>query len=184
MISIYDLNNIVRDKINDALRDAYDLYEDKDDFCCIGQYGIDYSEVKKDASDIMDQITRSIDEEEVIYYSSAMEYLSKEDPSLRISLDLAREYGYSLDSLSSEVLATILKQNELLEELNENDIHDIIYDVISDFEELYNVYEEYEDLCNNCSEDEMEFIFTGKVNDDIDMIKAEIEELKKRHPDE
>lgn len=184
MISIDDLNNIVRDKINDALRDMYEYYEDKDDFFCLDQCGIDYRAVDKDTSEIMDQMISSIQENEVIYYSRAMEYLSENDPSLRKSLDLASEYGFSLDNLSSELLATILMQSELSEELDEDDIHNIIDDVLSEFDELYTVYQEYEDLCDNYLEDEMEFIFTGKVKDDIAMIAAEIEELNKRHPDE
>ena len=47
--------------------------------------------------------------EDVIYYASAINYLSNEDPSLTESLEIASEYGYTADALNSEVLATLLK---------------------------------------------------------------------------
>ena len=50
---------------------------------------------------------------EVIYYSNAIDYLRENDPSLKESLGIASEYGFELDSLSSETLASLLKsQNE------------------------------------------------------------------------
>lgn len=50
---------------------------------------------------------------EVIYYSNAINYLRENDPSLKESLGIASEYGFELDSLSSETLASLLKsQNE------------------------------------------------------------------------
>ena len=59
---------------------------------------------------------------EIIYYSAAIKYLMKRDPSLTESLELASELGYATDSLNSEVLATLLATENLnLEyyELNE-----------------------------------------------------------------
>ena len=50
---------------------------------------------------------------EVIYYSNAINYLRENDPSLKESLGIASEYGFELDSQSSETLASLLKsQNE------------------------------------------------------------------------
>jgi len=46
--------------------------------------------------------------QEVIYYYNAIKYLSEHDPSLRESLGLAHELGYSIDKLSSEDLASEL----------------------------------------------------------------------------
>lgn len=48
--------------------------------------------------------------EEVYYYSSAMELLSREDASLRRSMLLAAALGYHPDSLTSTVLATLLSE--------------------------------------------------------------------------
>ena len=45
---------------------------------------------------------------EIIYYSRAIDYLSKNDPSLKESLNLAHELGYTADSLDSEILASLL----------------------------------------------------------------------------
>src|SRR6056300_1654828 len=45
---------------------------------------------------------------EIIYYARAMEYLSENDPSLKDSLEIASEMGYTPDNLSSEVLASLL----------------------------------------------------------------------------
>ena len=50
---------------------------------------------------------------EVIYYASAMEYLMENDNSLRESLEIAHELGYTADKINSETLASLLKsQNE------------------------------------------------------------------------
>ena len=45
---------------------------------------------------------------EIIYYARAMEYLSENDPSLKDSLEIASEMGYTLDNLNSEILASLL----------------------------------------------------------------------------
>lgn len=45
---------------------------------------------------------------EIIYYDRAMEYLSENDPSLKDSLEIANEMGYTLDNLNSEILASLL----------------------------------------------------------------------------
>lgn len=72
---------------------------------------------------------------EIIYYSNAMNYLRENDPSLRESLNLAHELGYTADSLDSEILASLLitenirneffqledEINEFFEELEEEE---------------------------------------------------------------
>ena len=45
---------------------------------------------------------------EIIYYSKAIEYLSKNDPSLKESLGIASDYGFELKNLTSETLASLL----------------------------------------------------------------------------
>lgn len=51
---------------------------------------------------------------EIIYYYKAIKYLQEFDPSLNESLELANELGYDLDSINSELLASLLatKYNE------------------------------------------------------------------------
>jgi len=63
---------------------------------------------------------------EIIYYSSAIEYLAKNDNSLKESLGIAHEMGYELKNLNSEILASMLASRyayddfcELENEINE-----------------------------------------------------------------
>ena len=49
---------------------------------------------------------------EVIYYWVAMEYLMEHDTSLNESINIALEYGYELEGINSELLATLLKQKK------------------------------------------------------------------------
>ena len=82
---------------NDAFNSIYDMIEENDGFNC-----------------------------EVIYYSNAIKYLQENDPSLRESLEIAAECGCEIKNLNSEILASLLKsQNvrdeflELRDEINE-----------------------------------------------------------------
>jgi len=70
------------------------------------------------AEDLIEKIREEISGEEVIYYSNAMKYLLQNDPGLQISIGLAIEQGVSIEDLNSELLATILQQNKLTEELS------------------------------------------------------------------
>jgi hypothetical protein len=45
---------------------------------------------------------------DIIYYSNAIEYLKRNDPSLRESINTAIEYGYTLENINSELLASLL----------------------------------------------------------------------------
>ena len=67
--------------------------------------------------DLREYIEDRIREEEIIYYSVAIDYLKENDASLRTSLEIASNYGYELKNLSSELLATLLLQEDLIEEL-------------------------------------------------------------------
>jgi hypothetical protein len=80
---------------------------------------------------------------EIIYYSTAIEYLQKNDPSLRESLGLASEMGFSLDKLNSETLASLLaSENTRIEfEELESEVSDLIAELLEQ--------EESEDAANN-----------------------------------
>ena len=56
---------------------------------------------------------------EIIYYGSAIEYLTKNDPSLKESLQLANEWGFELKKLNSEVLASLLASRNAYDEFCE-----------------------------------------------------------------
>lgn len=53
---------------------------------------------------------------DVIYYSTAMEYLMERDPSLRESLEIAHDFGYTADNINSELLASLLASKLCREE--------------------------------------------------------------------
>jgi intracellular sulfur oxidation DsrE/DsrF family protein len=74
---------------------------------------------------------------DIIYYSNAIKYLQEHDSSLRISLDLAEEFGFSIGNLSSETLASLLASQNVREEFTELE---------SDFDEFF---EELEQLSDN-----------------------------------
>ncbi len=44
---------------------------------------------------------------DIIYYSTAMEYLTEHDTSLSESIEIANEMGFDLESLNSETLASL-----------------------------------------------------------------------------
>lgn len=76
---------------------------------------------------------------EVIYYSTAIEYLKENDNSLRQSLEIASDMGFELKNLNSEILASLLKsQNE-----REN-FEDLESEIETFFEELNSEDEEEE----------------------------------------
>ena len=56
---------------------------------------------------------------DIIYYKDAMDYLSKNDSSLRDSLNLAIELGWSIENLNSEVLASFLASRNSMDEFLE-----------------------------------------------------------------
>lgn len=60
-----------------------------------------------------ESINDMINEQEIIYYSNAMDFLNEYDTSLRESLEIADDFGYTPKNLSSEILATLLLQSFL-----------------------------------------------------------------------
>ena len=71
------------------------------------------------ASELIESLQEQINQDEVIYYSNAMEYLRNEDASLKDSIEIAVDLGYELKNINSELLATLLQQKNLSEELSE-----------------------------------------------------------------
>lgn len=59
-------------------------------------------------------------EVEIIYYSKAIEFLQEHDASLRESLLMANELGYTTENLNSELLASILATDMLRAKLSES----------------------------------------------------------------
>ena len=98
-----------------------------------------------DYSNAYDSIYEMIDDNggfeiEIIYYSRAMEFLSENDPSLRESLELASEFGFTLDNLNSETLASLLASQNA-----RNDFSDLENEINDFFENLEEEEEEEEE---------------------------------------
>ena len=85
---------------------------------------------------------------DVIYYSNAMNYLRENDPSLKESLSLAHEIGYNLNNLSSEILASLLKTENVKSDFYqlENEINDFFEDLEEDLKNDFN------DLANDIND--------------------------------
>ena len=77
--------------------------------------------VNADEVNSFDDVYEAIDDAngfdvEIIYYGSAMQYLTKYDTSLRESLEIATEMGYSIINLNSELLASLLASQRCRED--------------------------------------------------------------------
>ena len=71
-----------------------------------------------DTDELRDELETLINQEEVIYHGAAMEFLTENDASLFESLQIAADFGYEVQNLSSEILATLLLQARMTEDLN------------------------------------------------------------------
>ena len=74
---------------------------------------------------------------EIIYYSNAIKFLQENDASLKESLEIASEFGYSIDNLNSEVLASLLASRQAEEEFYDlqSEIDDFFQDLCDELEE-------------------------------------------------
>ena len=84
----------------------------------------------KDFDQLNEDVIQYIHESEIIYYSKAMAYLSDNDSSLFESLEIAKEYGYSIENLNSELLASLLYQQNLTNEWYE--ISEQVEEILND----------------------------------------------------
>ena len=69
--------------------------------------------------EVREAVEQAIQEDEVVYYNNAIKFLAEEDQSLRESLEIAMEYGYSIEEINSELLATLLSQSRMMNEVDE-----------------------------------------------------------------
>jgi hypothetical protein len=122
-------------------------------------YYVDANEVQS-FDDVLQQIedVNGFDVE-IIYYTAAMEYLMARDPSLRESLEIAHEYGYTTDDINSELLASLLASKECREEFMSYE------DEITEFFEMI----------NDEDEEEPSFSFSTKV------VILDMKDIKRLH---
>lgn len=83
------------------------------------EYIKEYIAFEDIVDNIDDDIEEIINQLEVTYHAVAIEFLAKEDPSLRYSLEIANEYGFDISNLHSELLATLLLQSMVRDEIDE-----------------------------------------------------------------
>jgi len=76
----------------------------------------------EEATDSMrEKIERAVQESsDIIYYSTAMEFLTENDNSLQESMNIAQGLGYEPKDINSELLATLLNEQNNMEQLNED----------------------------------------------------------------
>ena len=81
---------------------------------------LNYYDGANDADDFAEWYRETyVQSAEIIYYHTAIDYLKENDPSLMESLGLAHDMGYEANKINSELLATLLLQQELESELSE-----------------------------------------------------------------
>tara|TARA_R110000868_G_scaffold120421_4_gene319550 strand:- start:1009 stop:1374 length:366 start_codon:yes stop_codon:yes gene_type:complete len=93
---------------------------------------IEQIDLNKSFNSIYDQLNnKNAFNIEIIYYWNAIKYLKQHDASLRLSLDLANDLGYEFKNLNSEVLASILATENVL-----NDFYDLENKINNFFNQL------------------------------------------------
>ena len=94
----------------------------------------DYENSKEAIDYIQDN---NLCDEDVIYYSTAIKYLSENDSSLKESMEIASEFGYETKNINSELLATLLKSRE-----NQNNFYGLENDIENYYDELETLKDE------------------------------------------
>ena len=131
----------------EAIKEIIKEQEKKHDF---NDYILNYCDERElkeieDANDLENYLNKinedmDITNEDVIYFTNAIKYLAEKDQSLRESIEIAIEYGYELTAINSELLASLLKSTNNLE-----DYYLFIQSCVSEFENFLFEYEEEEE---------------------------------------
>ena len=99
-----------------------------------------------DHNNSFDSICQMIEENngfdiEITYYSNAISFLAENDPSLQESLEIAAEYGFEVQNLNSEILASILASK-----LARDEFYELETEINDFFDELEEEEEEEEEI--------------------------------------
>ena len=132
------LNEENRQKVTEFLRGLHTEIDPTD------YINVEDLEIEDFQDDIFNTICDTIQDnngfdQEVIYYASAIKYLAENDPSLRESLEIASDFGFDPKDLNSEILASLLKTQNVTEEF-----YELRDEVNSFFSELYDELEDEE----------------------------------------
>lgn len=101
-------------------------------------YHIDVEELNlREPDGIYEQMREQLEDanafdEEIIYYSRAMDFLKEHDPSLQTSLQMAHDMGYTADKINSELLASLLASD-----VNREDFINLESEITDFFTELW-----------------------------------------------
>ena len=101
---------------NERLKELFNGYDNLKGWIDLNDYVFE-NNVFETTEDLRDYIEERIREQEVIYYATAIDYLKENDASLNISIGLAYEMGFDLKNINSELLASLLLQEDLMEDL-------------------------------------------------------------------
>ena len=94
-------NELIKNTLQDLTLEY--LQEDATEFLSLPDELEDY-----DTHQIFDELhDNGFFNVEIIYYSKAIEYLQENDASLCESIEIATEYGFTLDNINSETLASL-----------------------------------------------------------------------------
>ena len=94
-------NELIKNTLQDLTLEY--LGEDATEFLCSSDELDDY-----DTHQIYDELhDNGFFNVDIIYYYKAIEYLKENDCSLSESIEIATEYGYTLENINSETLASL-----------------------------------------------------------------------------
>ena len=94
-------NELIKNTLQDLTLEY--LGEDATEFICSPDELDDY-----DTHQIFEELhDNGFFNVDIIYYSKAMDYLRENDCSLSESIEIASEYGYTLENINSETLASL-----------------------------------------------------------------------------
>lgn len=150
---------------------AFNNYVDKHEVLrCIQDENFDFD--TDDFDNFKEQIQEYFQEnnlldQEIIYYANAIEFLKKHDQSLSQSLELAKDCGYTIENINSELLASLLATEHAKEEFDDFLASDTLQEIF-DFLALENLEQELEKLENERVE----------LNQKIEELKAKIDARK------
>ena len=99
-------NELIKNTLQDLTLEY--LGEDATEFMSLPDELEDY-DVHQIYDELQDNGFFNVD---IIYYYKAIEYLKENDSSLCESIDIATEYGYTLENINSETLASLHASNE------------------------------------------------------------------------
>lgn len=107
---------------------ANHLSDDITDYLTANLYDIEEAEeITEEARD------NGFFNKECIYYYNAINYLKEKDASLNDSIEIAKEYGYTLENINSEILASLLMSREEEENYYNNNVEEEMQNFIDNY---------------------------------------------------